>query len=123
MRLFLIGTTLLALAACSPTNETPDNTAPDNSNAAIDNAAAAANQSGAVNYVSEIENMSETGKQGVFLGAIRDANISCSDVTKVERLPDEQGVPTWRAQCDQGEQHLIQVQPDGSARVTSRTNP
>ncbi len=119
MRLFLIGTTLLALAGCSPANDAPNDTAPDGT-AAIDNAAG---QSGAVNYVSEIENMSETGQHGVFLGAIRDADISCRDVTKVERLADEHGVPTWRAQCDQGEQHLIQVQPDGSARVTSRTNP
>lgn len=117
MRLFLIGTTVLALAGCSPANDTPADNAV---NAAAN---ATANPAGAVNYVAEIGNMSEAGQQGVFLGAIRDADIACRDVTKVERLPDEHGVPTWRAQCDQGAQHLIQVQPDGSAKVTSRTTP
>lgn len=120
MRLLLIGTTLLALVGCSPANNASNNSA-------IDNAAAAANtatnQGEAVNYVAAIANLPEASQQGVFLGAIRDANISCRDVTKVERLPDEHGVPTWRAQCDQGAQHLIQVQPDGSAKVTSRTTP
>jgi len=119
MRLFLISTTLLALAGCSPANVASNN------DVAIDNAAASvpSNHGEAVNYVAEIDNMSENGKQGVFLGAIRDADISCRDVTKVERIADQHGVPTWRAQCEQGEQHLIQVQPDGSAKVTSRTTP
>ena len=115
IRLLLISTTLLALAGCNPATDTSaDNAVNAAANATV-------NQAEAVNYVAEIENMSETAQQGVFLGAIRDADISCRDVTKVERIEDQQGVPTWRAQCDQGAQHLIQVQPDGSAKVTSRT--
>lgn len=119
MRLLLISTTLLALAGCSPATETPDNNA-----AAVDAAAnAVANEANAVNYIAEIGNMSETQRQGVFLRAIRDADISCRDVTKVERIADQQGTPTWRAQCEQGAQHLIQVEPDGSAKVVSRIRP
>lgn len=119
MRLLLISTTLLALAGCSPAPQTSDNNA-----AAVDAAAnATANDAEAVNYIAEIGNMSETEQQGVFLRAIRDADIPCRDVIKVERIEGQGGVPTWRAQCDQGAQHLIEVLPDGSAKVISRTTP
>jgi len=119
MRLLLISTTVLALAGCNPATEAPANNA-----AAIDAAeTAAANAANTVNYVAEIGNMAENEQQGVFLRAIRDADISCRDVIKVERIEGQSGVPTWRAQCDQGAQHLIEVLPDGSAKVISRTTP
>ncbi|OJY61917.1 MAG: hypothetical protein BGP16_15400 [Sphingobium sp. 66-54] len=118
MRLLVISTTLLALAGCSPAQQAPDNNA-----AAVDTAANAANDTEAVNYIAEINNMSDTEQQGVFLRAIRDADIPCRDVTKVERIEGQGGVPTWRAQCEQGAQHLIEVLPDGSAKVISRTTP
>ncbi|MBB5987564.1 hypothetical protein [Sphingobium lignivorans] len=114
MRLLLIGIATLSLAACGGT--------PENS---VENAAipAAENAENAVNYVAEIGNLSDTQQQAVFFRAIRDAGIACRDVTSVEQIEPQNGVQTWRAQCDQGGQHLIQVLPDGSAQVVSRTEP
>jgi hypothetical protein len=118
MRLFLIGMATLALAACSG--------ADDNMTAPMDNAAIATNEmdnaANAIDHVAAIENLSNTQQQAVFLRAIRDANIPCRDVTTVERIEPQGGLTTWRAQCDQGDAHLIAVQPDGNAQVMSR-NP
>ncbi|MCW2336719.1 hypothetical protein M2337_000952 [Sphingobium sp. B2D3A] len=118
MRVFLIGLATLSLAACG------GGASQQNSAGAANNAALASNAmdnaANAIDHVAAIENLSETQQQAVFLRAIRDADISCRDVTKVERLEPEGGVPTWRAQCDQGDAHLIMVQPDGNAQVMSR---
>jgi hypothetical protein len=113
MRAILTGLATLALAACG--------TAPQENVANATNNAVAANDAEAVNYIAEISNLSEQEQQGVFFRAIRDADIPCRDVTKVEKIEPMMGVPTWRASCDQGDQHLIQVKPDGSAQVISRT--
>jgi hypothetical protein len=117
MRLVLIGLTALALTACSGAPEKPA------ANEAQNAASVPANGAEAVNYVAEIGNMTEQDRQGVFLGAIRDADVPCRDVVKVEQVEPMQGIPTWRASCEEGLQHLIQVKPDGSAQVISRTTP
>jgi len=83
----------------------------------------AGNAANAVDYVAAIRNLSEVERQAVFLRAIRDANLPCRDVTEVEEIEPQGGMPTWRAQCEQGAAHLITVQPDGSAQVMSRTTP
>lgn len=117
MRVFFVGMAVLTLAACGGANENATTTqniaAPDN---ALENAA------NAVDHIAEIENLSETEQQGVFFRAIRDANLPCRDVTEVQRIEPQGGMPTWRAQCEQGDAHLIMVQPDGTAHVMSRTN-
>jgi hypothetical protein len=119
MRLFLIGIATLTLASC--------NGAKDSANTAENVAAvehpfnAAENAANAVDHVAAIENLTEREQQGVFFRAIRDADIPCRDVISVERVEPQGGVPTWRAQCEQGDAHLIIVKPDGSAQVMSRT--
>ena len=118
MRLFIIGMAALTLGACSGANESNEAAAPIENAANVENAVNAAN---AVDHVAAINNLSQTEQQGVFLRAIRDADLPCRDVTLVEQVEPTQGIPTWRAQCDQGAAHLIVVKPDGNAQIISRT--
>ena len=119
MRLFIIGMAALTLSACNGASERNETVPPvENAAAAVDNATNAAN---AVDYVTAIQNLSQTEQQGVFLRAIRDADLPCRDVISVEQVEPMQKQPTWRAQCDQGEAHLIMVKPDGNAQIVSRT--
>jgi hypothetical protein len=123
MRLLIIGAAVLALGACgSPGGNAAD--APANAANAANAAdvANAANAANAVDTAAVIANLSQTEQQGVFLRAIRDADIPCRDVTEAEQVEPTNGVPTWRAQCEQGAAHLIIVKPDGSAQVVSRTD-
>ena len=118
MRLFIIGLAVITLGACNGASERNEGTPPVENAAALDNATNAAN---AVDYVAAIQNLSQTEQQGVFLRAIRDADLPCRDVISVEQVEPMQKQPTWRAQCDQGDAHLIMVKPDGNAQIVSRT--
>ena len=118
MRLFIIGMVAITLGACNSASERNAATPPIENAAAVENATNAAN---AIDYVAAVQNLSETEQQGVFLRAIRDADLQCRDVISVEQVEPMQGVPTWRAQCDQGAAHLIMVKPDGNAQIVSRT--
>jgi len=120
MRRLTIALVPFVLAGCGTAGPVPS----DN-DAALDNGSSAANTANAaaaVNVASEIANLPEASQQGVFLRAIRDANISCRDVVSAEPIDPIDGDPTWRAQCEQGDQHLVRVKPDGSAQVISRTD-
>ena len=58
------------------------------------------------------------------LGAIRDAGLPCQQVIDSGPMPGTTAPSAaWRAQCEDKAYHLIQIQPDGSAVVASRTNP
>ncbi|GEM_PF-394009 len=120
MRRLTIALVPFVLAGCGTAGPAPG----DNSQALDDAAdiANAVNAADAVNVASEIANLSESSQQGVFLRAIRDANISCRDVISAEPIDPIDGDATWRAQCEQGDQHLVRVKPDGSAQVISRTD-
>lgn len=59
---------------------------------------------------------------GVFAKAIRDSGAVCPDVTQSDRTEIRKGVRGWKAQCNDGSAHLIQILPDGTAEVTSRTH-
>ena len=115
MRLFLICPALLALAACGqqPTATT--------GNDAMNAAATAGNAANGGNVVAAITNLNEISQQAVFFRAIRDAGLQCQDVTNVERIDPIGGIPTWRARCDDGTEHVVQVKPDGNAVVISPT--
>lgn len=108
--------TVLALAAChAPSQQGVDNAA------AADNASNAA--TGATNAAAAVLALPEAQRDAVFLRAITDAGLSCQAISKTERLPDEGGKPNWRATCSDGSAHLIDLSPDGTAVITSRTTP
>ncbi|WP_443970017.1 hypothetical protein [Sphingobium sp. CR28] len=106
-------TTLLALAGCSSPSGP---TANDSTNNAVDG-----NATESVNYVAAVEALSDDERKAVFFRAIRDAGVPCQIVVKAEKTEPWQGLPSWLADCDTGDQHLIQLKPDGSANVVSRT--
>lgn len=115
MRLFLIGLTALTLAGCSSPSE---NAAQAPANDAAANAAD--NAGNVVDTAAAIANLSDLQRQGVMLGAVRDAGLPCRDVTEVVEMEPTQGKATWRAKCEEGDYHLIVVSPDGNAQVMSR---
>jgi hypothetical protein len=75
------------------------------------------------NYVAEVKALSERQRDAVFLHAIRDAGLPCQNVTGSEQIAAADRAPMWRAQCDDGVAHLVQVMPDGTANVVSRATP
>jgi hypothetical protein len=75
------------------------------------------------NYTAEVAALPTRQRDAVFLRAIRDAGLGCQDVTKSMQVGDTAGQPLWRAECDGGTAHLIQVSPNGTAVITSRTGP
>lgn len=107
MRMMIIPVAALSLGACQAATDqnaaqpsgTPGNTA---------------------NYAAEVVELSTAQRNAVFLRAIRDAGLDCEGVTNSERLADTASAPTWRATCDGGTAHLVQVKPDGTAVIVSR---
>ncbi|WP_420146086.1 hypothetical protein [Sphingobium sp.] len=61
-------------------------------------------------------------RNGVFAKAIRDSGAACPEVTGADRAEIRHGVRGWKAQCNNESAHLIQILPDGTAKVTSRTH-
>ena len=114
MRPILFSLCALALAGCGAQPEQPvaNEVAVNAAGNAADNA---------VDHVAAIEALSEDQQAAVFFRAIRDAGVACRAVVKVEKTEPWQGIPSWLADCEAGDQHLIQVKADGSAVVVSRT--
>lgn len=102
---------LLALAACS--GEAPQNAAEVMANAE-DNADAG------MNYQAEVLALNDVQRNGVLMRALLDADLPCEAVVKSERLEDQQGNPTWRATCKEGNQHVVWITRDGTAHTLSR---
>lgn len=61
-------------------------------------------------------------RDGVFEKAIKASGAACPAVTGSERAQVRPGVEGWRAKCDNDSAHLIEILPDGTAKVTSRRN-
>ncbi|MBO9623694.1 MAG: hypothetical protein J7500_13390 [Sphingomonas sp.] len=74
------------------------------------------------NALAAVLNMSDRQRNVVFIRAILDAGLPCQAVTSSERLPDQDGRPLWRANCDGGASHMISITPDGTANIVSRTD-
>jgi len=113
---------LILLAACSGN---PANPAAGNAQAPADNAQAVADNaqttSGNVqDYAAAVAALPVGQQRGVFLRAIRDAGLPCQDIVDSTRFPDEHGVSSWRAECDDGSQQLIEIHKDGNATVITR---
>ncbi|QKS01027.1 hypothetical protein F9288_16385 [Sphingomonas sp. CL5.1] len=100
---------LILLAACSGNPATP----------AANNTQAAA-PGNVQDYAKAVAALPVGQQRGVFLRAIRDAGLPCQDVVDSTRFPDEHGVSSWRAECDDGSQQLIEIRKDGTATVVSR---
>lgn len=77
----------------------------------------------ATNYVAEVEDLSAPQRNAVFFRAIRDAGLPCQHVTGAEQIAAPEKAPMWRARCEDGAAHLIQLLPDGTANVVSRATP
>ncbi|KTF68412.1 hypothetical protein ACNFJ7_07355 [Sphingomonas sp. HT-1] len=110
---------LLALAGCQSGGEATGNAAADTaaeSNAVVDNGDAGNN------VAAQVIAMNDAQRNVVFIRAIMDAGLTCEHVDKSERLPDQDGNPLWRANCQGGAAHMITITPDGTAKIVSRTD-
>lgn len=90
-------------------------------NNAVENVAIT-NAADATNYQAEVIALPLNARQGVFLRAVRDAGLTCQQVTESEKLTDREGNPTWRAICDGNSPHIISITRDGTAVVMSRSD-
>lgn len=111
----------LLLGACD--REPPPTPTPDNQQAPGFNATAV------------VTALSDRQRRAVLMRAIRDADLDCQEVTKAEQVaPDPAGravgnddlagrpagTVQWRATCDNHDQYLVDISPDGIARVVGR---
>ena len=114
MRFLVIGLPLLALCACDRGAENSANMAQ----------AQPQNAEGAVNYVAEVAKMPDAARSAVLFRAIRDAGLSCQNVVEAQAMePQKNQFSRWRARCEDGKYHLIDIAPSGSAVVMSRPSP
>lgn len=104
MRTSILFLAALALASCS------DSDAPVADNRPLPETGAAA----------EVAKLDEAARNGVLERAIRASGAACPTVTGSERAEVRHGVKGWKAQCNDGTAHLIEVLSDGTAKVTSR---
>jgi uncharacterized lipoprotein NlpE involved in copper resistance len=108
----------LVLAGCN-------NTAPSNEAvAAADNAADAAtdNLVASDNYQASVLALPIGQRNLVFIRAIQDAKLPCESVTDSIRVADQNGNPTWRAECGKNNAHLVSITKDGTANIISRSD-
>ncbi len=84
--------------------------------------AAIANEADATNYQAAVIALPLNARQGVFLRAVRDAGLTCQQVTQSEKLEDREGNPTWRVTCDGDSPHIISITRDGTAKILSRSD-
>ena len=107
MRGWMALASVFALMACGESGD--DVTATDRQAAAETGAAA------------QVARLDEAQRNGVLERAIRASGAACPTVTRSERIEVRHGVKGWKAQCDNGTAHLLEIKADGTANVTSRT--
>lgn len=100
---------MVAAAGCS-SSTTPDNPA----GAGADNAA---------NVAADVVSLSGRQQNVVFFRAIRDAGLPCQEIRSAVRQAPSGRYPEWVVACEDRIPHLIAIAPDGTALVTSRTQP
>lgn len=108
LRTLIAPAALLALTACGSGSDPANDTA--RTVAAPDTGAAA-----------QVAKLDEPTRNGVLEKAIKASGAACPSVTGSERADVRPGVRGWKAQCDNDTAHLIEIQADGTAQVTSRT--
>jgi hypothetical protein len=107
MRAMLLLSGVLVLAACKPVESPTFNTSTGST-------PTPANVSAAIDALPPAQ------RDAVLLRAIMDADLPCQKIEKAERMSTPDGKMEWRATCDGGTQHLVDIQPNGSATVVSR---
>ncbi|WP_010543200.1 hypothetical protein [Sphingomonas elodea] len=118
-RILLAGLAVVALAGCNKSQEATGNAALDTaaeSNAVVDNGDAGNN------VTAQVIAMNDAQRNVVFIRAIMDAGLKCDHVESSQRLPDQDGLPLWRANCSGGVAHMVSITPDGTAKIVSRTD-
>ncbi|MBC9032517.1 hypothetical protein IAG41_08950 [Sphingomonas sp. JC676] len=113
------------LGACQPVAEKEANvtvTAEANGDEAVETNATD-NVAEPANVTATVLAMNDRTRNVVFIRALLDAGIPCDGVESSVRLPDRDGKPLWRANCTgNGGSHMIQITPDGTANIVSRTD-
>lgn len=126
MRTSLVLTALAAfsVAGCQPAADEPPtpNVTVEPANANDVEANAIGNDAAPGNVLATVLAMSDRERNVVFIRAILDAGLPCQGVKASTRLPDQDGQPLWRAECDGGASHMISITPDGTANIVSRTD-
>lgn len=107
MRKWMVLAGVFALTACGQGGE--QITAVDNQTAPETGAAA------------KVAKLDESQRNGVLERAVRASGAACPEVTKSEHTEVRHDVMGWKAECNNGTAHLIEIQADGTANVTSRT--
>jgi len=69
----------------------------------------------------QVARLADDQRNGVLERAVRASGAACTTVTRSERAEVRHRVKGWKAQCDNGTAHLIEIHADGTADVTSRT--
>ena len=64
-----------------------------------------------------LEALPEAQRNGVFIRAIRDSDGRCQHVERSEPAGEQDGLPIWRAYCEDGEIYSILISRGGSAQV------
>ncbi|MGZ8998307.1 MAG: hypothetical protein ACXW2T_05550 [Allosphingosinicella sp.] len=95
---------ILALAACE-------------SEAVPTGNSAAAEAGSPGNMELRLEGLAQGQRDAVFLRAIRDAHGECQHVETSERAGENEGLPVWRARCEQARSYTIVITPGGTAQV------
>ncbi len=115
MRIMILAAAALALGACQP--EAQQNAAANTADEleAVGNDAGNASQ----NVQAVVLGMTDKTRNMVLVRAIMDSEMACDGVEKSERLPDQEGSPSWKAYCRNGSKHIVIFTKDGIAKVLS----
>lgn len=68
-----------------------------------------------------VAKLDEAQRNGVLERAVRASGAACPTVIRSERTQVRPGARGWKAECNDGTAHLIEIHADGTADVTSRT--
>ena len=90
----------------------------DSTNDAAQANGAAPSAANGTDYVAQIGNMAEPVRRATFLRAIRDAGQECQEVVDAKAADAVDGNASWGVRCEDGRGWLINIAPDGNAKVT-----
>lgn len=79
--------------------------------------------SNAANVAADVVSLPGAQQNLVFFRAIRDAGLPCQEIRSAVRQAPSGKNPEWVVACEDRIPHLIAIAPDGTARITSRTQP